>query len=99
MVGDRSRAIVDPSCGDDASNNNGRDPSIAVDKSHGRSSRDDGTTEVDKERIDSFGRAVSGAPSPKKPVTMEVQSLVLASSIQRCTKEKIVLKKIVQRSV
>ena len=80
LVGDRSRAIGDPSCADDTSSNGGGgDPSVAVD-----------TAEGDEEKIDGVGGAASGAPSAKKPAAMEVSPLVLASSVQCYMKEKIV---------
>ena len=70
LVGDRSRAIRDPSCGDEALSNSGSDPS-----------RDGRAMEVDEEKIDVVGGAVSEAPSAKELTTMEVLPLVLASIV------------------
>ena len=65
LVGDRSIAIEDPSCGDEASSNDGGDPSR------------DGAMEVDEEKIDVIGEAARGIPLAKEPVAMKVLPLVV----------------------
>ena len=75
LVGDQSRAIGDPSCGDEASSNDGGDPS-----------RDGGPTKVDKEKIDAVGEAASRAPSAKEHSAMEVLPLVVGRCNASCSR-------------